>query len=83
MVLYQESRRKDSIGVGSLHCDGLVYTDSLDKANVLNRHFSLVFTIEDTSYLPTVHEHNIPAMHSITISSVGVAKLLPDIKPCI
>ena len=39
MVLYQKSRRKDNIGVGSLHCDGLVYTDSLDKANVLNRHF--------------------------------------------
>ena len=80
MVLHQ-NRRKDNIGVGSLHCDGLVYTDSLDKANVLNRHFSSVFTIKDTSYLPTVHECNIPAMHSITISFAGVAKLLSDVKP--
>ena len=56
--------------------NGLVYTDSLDKANVLNRRFSSVFTTEDTSYLPTVHEHNIPAMNSIIINSPGVTKLL-------
>ena len=37
---YIKSRKKDNIGVGSLRCDGLVYTDSLGKANVLNQHFS-------------------------------------------
>ena len=38
---YIKSRRKDNVRIGSLHCDGLVYTDSMDKANVLNRHFPL------------------------------------------
>ena len=47
---YIKSRKKDNVGIGSLHCDGVVYTDNLDKANVLNRHFSSVFTTED-SYL--------------------------------
>ena len=45
--------------------------DSLDRANVLNHHFSSVFiNEEDASYLPTVHDHDIPTMYSITISSV-------------
>ena len=42
--------------------------------------FSSIFTTEDTSYLPTVHKHNIPTMHSIIISSPGVMKLLSYIK---
>ena len=80
---YIKSRKKDNIGVGSLHCDGLIYTDSLDKANVLNRHFSSVFTTEDTSHLPPLNEHNIPAicMEPLTINPAGVADLLSKIKP--
>ena len=29
---YIKNRKKDNLGVGSLYCDGLVYTDSLDKS---------------------------------------------------
>ena len=51
--------------------------DSLDRANVLNHHFSSVFTTEeDASFLLTVHDHDIPTMYLITISSMGVASLL-------
>ena len=78
---YIKSRKKDNIGVGSLRCDGLIYTDSLDKANVLNQHFSSVFTTEDTSYLSSLNEYNIPAIESITINPAGVADLLSNIKP--
>ena len=51
---YIKSRKKDNIGVGSLHYDDLVYADSLNKANVLNQHFFSIFTTEDTSYLPSL-----------------------------
>ena len=78
---YIKSRRKDNIGVGTLYCDGLVYTDNQDKANVLNRYFSSVFTIEDTTHLPAITEHNIPVMSPIIISPAGVANLLSNIKP--
>ena len=78
---YIKSRKKDNIGIGSLHCDGLAYTDSLDKANAYNQHFSSVFTTEDTSYLQSLNEYNIPAMESITINPVDVANLLSNIKP--
>ena len=45
--------------------------DSLDRANVLHHHFSSVFiTEEDASFLPTVHDHDIPTMYSITINLV-------------
>ena len=54
-----------------------IHIDSLDRVNVLNHHFSSVFTTEeDASLLPTVHDHNIPTMHLITISSMDVASLL-------
>ena len=76
-----KSRKKDNVGIGSLRCDGVVYIDNLDKANVLNRHFSSVFTTEDTSYVPTVNEYNITVMDPIKISPTGVAELLSNIKP--
>ena len=82
-MVFIKSRKKDNHGVGSLYCDGLVYTDSLDKANVLNYHFSPVYTtkFEDTSYLPSLNEHNIRAIEPITTNIAGVADFLSNIKP--
>ena len=58
IVLYIESKKKDNLGVGSLYCDGLVYTDSLDKANVLNHHFYLSTPLKICiSHLPSLNEH--------------------------
>ena len=79
--LISKVERRNNIGVGSLHCDGLVYTDSLDKANVSNQFFSCVFMTEYISYLPLFNECNIPAMESITINPAGVADLLLNVKP--
>ena len=36
----------------------------------MNHHFLSVYTIEDTSHLPTLNEHSIPAIESITINIV-------------
>ena len=82
-MVFIKSRKKDDLGVGSLYCDGLVYTDNLDKANVLNHHFSPVYTteFEDTSYLPSLTEHNIQAIESITTNIAGVADFFSNIKP--
>ena len=74
---YIIGRKKDNLGVGSLYCDGQVYTDNLGKANILNCHFSSVYTTEDTSHLPSLNEHSIPAIEPITINNTaGVADLL-------
>ena len=63
----------------------MAYIDSLDKANVLNGHFSSVL-IHYRIKIPHIYQQYMnktshAAMHSITISSAGVAKLLSDIKP--
>ena len=78
---YIKSKKKDNLGVGSLYCDGQVYTDNLGKANILNRHFSSVYTTEDISHLPSLNEHSIPAIEPITINTAGVADLLSNIQP--
>ena len=65
------------------HCTmkgSYTYTDSQDKSNLLNRHFSSVFTSEDT-YLPTISEKEIPVIQPIAISVAGVINLLSNIKP--
>ena len=55
--------------------------DSMDKANVLNRHFLSIYTTEDTSYLPSLNQHNIPAIEPIIINIAGVAEVPSNIKP--
>ena len=44
MVLYIKSQRKDHCGVVPLKVDGVVYNNSLDKAEILNKYFTSVFT---------------------------------------
>ena len=68
---YIKSKKKDNLGFVSLYCDGRVYTG---KASILNRHFSSVYTTEDTSHLS--NEHSIPVIEPITINTAGVADLL-------
>jgi len=40
-------RRKDKVGINTLHSSGQTYTDDKAKADVLNNHFSSVFTREN------------------------------------
>ena len=77
---YIKSKKKDYLGVGSLYCDGQVYNDNLGKANILNHHFSSVYTTEDTSHLPSLNKHSIPAIEPITINTAGAADLLSNIQ---
>ena len=47
----------------------------------MNRHFSSVYTTEDTLHLPSLNEHSIPAIEPITIDTAGIADLLSNIQP--
>ena len=78
---YIKSKRKDHCGVGPLKQGSTTYTDSLEKANVLNQYFSSVFTIGNNSKPPTIDHTEIPDMPPITVHVNGVTKLLSDIKP--
>jgi len=74
---YIKSIRADSSGVTSLKKDGIVYTDSKSKAQILNEYFSSVFTQEldilnDDPLGPSPY----PDMPNISVHKAGVVKLL-------
>ena len=77
---YFKSKRKDYCGLGPLQHGPTTYTDSLEKANVLNQYFSSVFTIEDNIQSTILNHIEIPDMPPITVHTEGVAKLLSQIK---
>ena len=58
-----KSRRQDSVGVAPLKDEGILHTDSKEKAHILNRQFQRVFTQEDNSPLPN-HCRTLPALHT-------------------
>ena len=76
------SKRCDASGVAPLKdSDGLTYSDSHSKANILSRQFSSVFnTNEDMTSLKDKGQSPFPAMDHITISPPGVFKILSDLE---
>ena len=45
-------QRKDQCEVPPLFYNGITHTDNLTKANILNEHFTSVFTKENTAHIP-------------------------------
>jgi len=82
IVLFIKSLRKDSTAVATLKEGRVVYSDSGKKAEILNRQFSSVFTIEDSPPPQDIFNQDFyPDMLLITVHTTDVAKLLRDLKP--
>ena len=78
---YIKSKRCDSHGVSPLKKDGLTFSDSKTKANILNEQFCSVFTQENLSTLPDLGESPHPDMPEITVTIQGIVKLLKNLNP--
>ena len=78
---YIKSKRKDHCGVGPLKVCSTTYTDSSQRANVLNQYFSSIFTVDDNMQPLITNDLEIPDIPPFTVHVEGVAKLLSDIKP--
>ena len=79
---YIKSLRRDSSGVASLKKDGIAYSDSSKKAEILNDQFSSVFTIEDGPPPSDITgTSSYPDMPLIDVHVNGVAKLLSGLNP--
>ncbi len=76
-----KSKRCDQLGVSPLKEAGILHTDPKQKADVLNRQFTSVFTSVDDSPLPEMGPSPHPSVSSITVSCNGVTKLLRNLKP--
>ena len=68
--LYIKGKKTDSQGKSPLKKNGLVFSQSKDKANILNSQFCSVFTNEDLGDLPDLPDSPYPDMQDIDISAI-------------
>ena len=76
-----KGQRCDNSGVAPLMNDGILQSNSLAKANLLNKQFVSVFTQENSIDLPFIAESPHPSVPPFSIDCTGVEKLLSNIKP--
>jgi hypothetical protein len=78
---FTKSKKQDNSGVAPLRGNaGLIYSDSNNKADILNTQFKSAYTQEDQSSLPDLGQSSTPSMPDISISFKGVHKLLSELK---
>ena len=74
-----KSQRNDICSVPPLQHEGIIHTDHLQKAEILNNYFSSVFTASSSTPLPTLEESTIPDITPISIDSHEVKCLLDNL----
>ena len=73
---FVKSLKKDAFGITSLRENGILKTDTLDKANICNKQFESAFTRESDSEIPCKGTSPFTPMGEITVDPKGVLKLL-------
>ena len=76
-----KSLQNDNTGIPALkdQTTGILVTNSIEKAEVLSRHFQSQFTKEDMDNLPVESDSDIPSMPDIVFNKEGVVKLLSEL----
>ena len=82
-LCHVKSLRIDRCGVPVLIKDGIKHTTNQAKANVLNYHFSSVFTHDEEATLPDIcmGPSPYPSLPDININIAGVTNLLKGVNP--
>jgi len=79
---YIKSKRQENTGIAPLLQRGVLHSNSLDKANILNNQFKSVFSCPDSgSITPRLDGEGYGIIDNLTITCDGVQKLLEKIKP--
>ena len=76
---YIKSKKQDSSGIAPLKSKGKLFSESRDKANILNSQFESVFSNETPSALPKPPGKQLPHIADIDVTIPGVHKLLSQI----
>ena len=76
---FVKQKRKDSCNIAPMRRDGVLISDSLGKANILNKQYSSVFTPVKDDPIPTSPTDGFPVMSHITIDPIGVKKMLTSL----
>ena len=78
---YIKLQRTESIGIPPLRVGDNVFYSNEGKADILNKHFQSVFTLEDTSNLPQLPPSPYPQIDQLIINIPGLEKQLQKLKP--
>ena len=81
MSLVLKSKKCDQMGVAPLKHEGIIYSDNKTKAEILNKQFSSVFTVEPDGDLPDLGPSPHSPVSHIQVQEKGVYKLLNRLKP--
>ena len=73
---FVKSLKKDAFGITSLRENGILKTDTFNKANICNKQFKSVFTRESDFEIPCKSTSPFTPMGEITVDPKGVLKLL-------
>ena len=76
-----KSIRKDNSGISPLEKEGILYTDTVEKTNILNQQFQSVFTHDPPHDIPDKGPSPHPIMEQIHINDKGVLNLLNNLNP--
>ena len=77
-----KSKQCDTVGVCPLRAsNGLTYTDSYAKAEILNETFKSVFNVEKSTKITEMGSSKTPILPSIQVKTAGVLKLLSNLDP--
>ena len=68
--------KKEASAITSLRENGILKTDTVEKANICNRQFQSAFTREADTEIPLKGASPFSSMEEITVDPVGVPKLL-------
>ena len=77
---FVKSLKNDAFGINTLRENGILKTDTLDKANICNRQFQSAFTRESDDEIPSKGTSPFTPMGEITVDPNGVLKLLNNLK---
>ena len=77
---FVKSLKKDAYGITSLRENGILKTDTKEKANICNRQFQSAFTREDDSDPPSKGASQFSSMGDITVDPKGVTKTVGQTK---
>ena len=78
---YIRSQKQDNVGISPLKDGGNLHTDTMEKAEILSNQFKSVFTQEDTTVIPHLHDPDYPTLFLLEVIPIGVTKLLNGVNP--
>ena len=78
---YIKGQNNKNTGISPLRSEGLLYTDTLKKENILNEQFKSAFTFETNTVISDKGPPTHPIVDNIDINREGIYKLIKNINP--